>query len=162
MAEIVYGTWSAHITYSDPDGNEMFRHFATHGRNGISSTLTDPARRRSALENRLRTVLRNKFGDCALMTRGHTHKIISAEPVRDLYLYQDNSFGIEQGYKKSEGLYIPPSLRWYASTGSFFRLYGHDGTTSYAEEADYDPIEIGFCIARVRDGRLVGIDEVII
>ena len=162
-AGIQFGTWSSHISYVDKKGRPMFNHFATHGRRSITSSLTDPHRRRAALEHSLRNTLRNKFGDCLLMSRGHTHKVITSSPERDLYLYMDKG-SICQGYKTNcMGVdYIPPSLRYYASTGSFYKLYGEDGMVSYAEEADYDPIEIGFIIAKVRDKELVGLDEIIL
>ena len=162
---IDYGTWSSHITYVDRKYREMFRHFCTHGRRGLNSTLPDPERRRSSLESSLRKVLRDKFGDCALMTRGHTHQIITAKPVRSLYLYMAEN-EIKHQYKyfiqQDTSFYIPPSLRYYASTGSFFKLYGDDGAVSYAEEHDYDPLEIGYVVVKVRDQKIVGIDEVIL
>jgi hypothetical protein len=162
-AGIRFGTWSSHISYMDKKGNLMFKHFCTHGRKSITSSLSDPHRRRSALEHSLRNTLRAKWGDCKLMSRGHTHKIITSAPERDLYLYMNGE--IRQGYKMDSSyndMYIPPSLRYYASTGSFFKLYGEDGSVSYAEEADYDPIELGFVVAKVRDKQLVGLDEVIL
>jgi hypothetical protein len=161
---VPFGTWSAHITYTDKKGVPMFKHFMTHGKASITSALPDPFQRRLALERKLRAVLRAKFGDTQLMSRGHTHKVISSGPdkTRDLYLYMDG--GINQGYanENSHQFYIPPEQRFYASTGSFFKLYGEDGEVSYAEEQDYDPIELGFCVAKIRDKRIVGIDEVIL
>ena len=157
---VPYGTWSSHITYKDMEGNTMFKHFATHGRKMITTTVTDTARRKDNLKDSLRKSLSHKFGDCLLMSRGHSHKIVKSEPAKKLYLYADEN-GIHQGYKSfGDTPFIDPSQRYYASTGSFFKLYGEDGSVSYAEEFDYDPIEIGFIIAKIRDRQLIELDEI--
>ena len=52
--------------------------------------------------------------------------------------------------------YIHPDNRWYVNTGSFCRLYV-EGVSGYAERAGYDPMEIGFPVLRVRDGKIQGI-----
>ena len=57
--------------------------------------------------------------------------------------------------------YIHPDHRWYCNTGSFLRLYGM-GISSYAEIGEYDPVELGFCVARVRDRIIQGIDKVVL
>ena len=49
--------------------------------------------------------------------------------------------------------------RWYVNTGSFLRLYGHN-VSGYGEAAEYDPIQLGFAVARVRNRKIIGIDKV--
>lgn len=44
------------------------------------------------------------------------------------------------------------------TTGSFSKLY-IDGQDDYAEVAGYDPVELGYPIVKVVDGRIVNIEE---
>ena len=57
--------------------------------------------------------------------------------------------------------YIEPNNRIYVNTGSFYKLYEY-GISGYAERAGYDPIELGFTIAKVRNGKLIGVDKIVI
>jgi len=159
--DVPFGTWSAHITYKTKKGNIILRHFATHGRKFIGSTADDPVRRLSNMKLQLKRHLKEKFADCALMTKGHTHKLLIAEPTKTLYLTGESS--IKQHYTSYNpaGGYIHPDHRWYVNTGSFLRLYGL-GFDGYAERAGYDPMELGFAVARIRDRQIVGIDKIVL
>ena len=55
--------------------------------------------------------------------------------------------------------YIHPDHRWYVSAGSFLKLY-EEGVSGYAEIGEYDPVELGFAIARVRNQKIVWVDKV--
>jgi len=157
-----FGTWSAKITYYS--GNSFyFKQFATHGSRTISSTADDPLRAESNMRLILKRLLKNKFGDCLLMSMGHSHKLIVTPPINALYMADDGK-EIKQHYtqrKLGRSEYIHPDHRWYINTGAFYKLY-EDGKTSYAEIAGYDPIELGFCVVRYRDGDIEGIDKVTI
>ena len=148
---VPYGTYTARITYRDHGGGLIFKHFATHGRKSITSTADDPKRRKANMELILKRHLRHKAGDCLLMSKGHTHRLLVCEPDADLYL-TDNGVAIEQRYTHSHRAagYIHPDHRWYANTGSFYRLYAED-EDSYAERAEYDPLEIGAICCLVRN-----------
>lgn len=158
---VPYGTYSAHITYTHKNGAVMYRHYATHGRKNIGSTADDPVRQDANKKLQLKRHLKNKFADCVLETKGHTHKLIICRPTCDLYL--NASTKISQHYTKSKqtDTYIPPDLRWYVNTGSFLRLFVL-GVSGYAEVAEYDPMELGFAIAKIRDGIIVDIDKVVL
>ena len=81
-------------------------------------------------------------------------------PQEQLYLRRDEKGEIEQKYtytKKTDG-YIHPDFKWYVNTGAFYKLY-EDGVSSYAEIAEYDPIQLGFAVALVRGGKLVDVVE---
>ena len=58
--------------------------------------------------------------------------------------------------------HIPRHLRWYCNTGSFLGTYGPDGISGYAERFGYDPVELGYLIAEIRDGIIKDIKKVII
>jgi len=148
---IRYGTFSAAITYIDKKGRLMFKHYATHGKGKISSRAHTPQMRLANMRNQIQQKLMNKFGDTLLNTRGDAHKLIFLKPESQLYLTtQANK--IRQNYtepRKRSG-YIEPHHKWYANTGSFLKQYVV-GVDSYSERADYDPVELGFIICKVRN-----------
>ena len=80
--------------------------------------------------------------------------------AKTLYLIDDGE-NIKQHYKFSitPNQKIHPDHRWYVNTGSFLRLYGDMGVSGYAEMAWYDPIMLGFSVAKVRDRELVGVEK---
>lgn len=157
-----FGTWTAKVTWKDKKGRFMLKTFHTHGRKSINSTADDPKRRFANMELSLKRQLKFKAGDCVLMCKGHTHKLLVCAPEKELYLV-DDGVGISQKYTHSPSNhptgYIHPDHRWYVNTGSYFRLY-RPGYVSYAERFDYDPMEIGWAVALVRDGYLVDVRKV--
>jgi len=158
---VPYGTHMTHITYETTKGNVMYRHYAYHGWRTMRSGADDPIRRDANLKLSLKRQLKDKFADCALMTLGHTHKLVIVEPTKSLYLTGGDD--IKQHYTGSHQAdsYIHPDHRWYVNTGSFMKLYGH-GYSTYAERFGYDPMELGFAIVRVRDGIIQGIDKIVL
>ena len=95
---VPYGTYSSHITYRTQKGNVLYRHYATHGAKSISSTADDPIRRDSNQKLILKRHLKEKFGDCVLMSKGHTHKLIIAKPEKKLYLTVKDMIPVHSGY----------------------------------------------------------------
>ena len=148
---VPYGTMSCKVTYTDHKGELIFKHFATHGRKGITSTADDPKRRKTNMELTLKRQLKFKAGDALLMSKAHTHKLLVCEPNTELYLTDDGE-NIQQNYTHSRrnAGYIHPDHRWYVNTGSFFSLYVL-GEETYAEAAEYDPLEIGYAVVIVRN-----------
>lgn len=159
---VEFGTWTSKIVYKNNKGGLIFKHFCTHGSKSINSTADDPKRRATNMELILKRHLKFKMSDCALMTKGHVHKLICCEPSQDLYIYDDN-FELKQGYTSSlyTDNYIHPDHRWYVATGSFYKLYGTE-ISSYAEIAEYDPLELGFWIVKVRDKLIQNIDKIVL
>ena len=153
----LYGTYSCKLNYVGYDGETIFKLFATHGSKSITSTADDPLRRKVNTELILKRQLKHKAGDCLLMSKGHSHKLIVCKPERELYLTDDGST-IKQSYTHSHRLagYIHPDHRWYANTGSFLKLYG-DGVSGYAEVFEYDPVELGFVVCEVRGRKIVDV-----
>lgn len=153
-----YGTFTAKISIIDLNGLPMYKIYDTHGRRGVSSSADDPIRREANMKLSLKRSLVRKAGDCAVMIKHHTHKLLVCEPHYELYLTDDGKH-IYQGYTGviQQGDYIDPDARWYGNAGSFLKLYG-EGTSGYAEKAEYDPAELGFLILRVRERKIVGLD----
>ena len=153
-----YGTYTSKITIQDKHGNPMYKIFETHGTRSITSSADDPKRRKVNMQLILKRQLRRKAGDCAVMVKHHTHKLLVSEPEKELYL-TDNGNTIEEGYTQSEqhSEYIHPDVRWYGNAGSFLKLYG-DGFSGYAEKGEYDPVELGFLILKVRDRKIVSLE----
>lgn len=155
---IEYGTWTAKIIVQDKKGNVMFKEYVTHGFKNITSTADDPKRRRVNMQLILKRQLRFKAGDCAIMIKHHTHKLLVCRPESELIMVDDGS-KIKQSYtqcKQNED-YIHPDSRWYGNAGSFLRLFGKN-ISGYAEIMEYDPVELGFLVLKVRNKQIVGLE----
>jgi hypothetical protein len=155
-----YGTYSAVINYLDKKGMPMFKHYTTHAYGSIRSDADDPVRQKSNKQLSLKRKLKSKFGDCLLNTCGHFHQLITLKPEPILYLTSENQ-EILHNYtepRKKSG-YIEPNHKFYASCGSFYKLY-ELGVDSYAERANYDPVELGFVICKIRNRTVSDLVEV--
>lgn len=152
---VEYGTNACKLIMLDKSGNLMYKVFAEHGSRNITSTADDPKRAKTNMELILKRQLRRKFGDCAVMIKHHTHKLLVCQPVYELYLTDDGK-KIKQNYTSSgqNEAYIHPDARLYGNAGSFLRLYG-DNMSGYAEIFEYDPLPLGFLILKVRKGKIV-------
>jgi len=159
---VEYGTYTAKLRVESSKGELMYKLFDTHGSRSITSTADDPIRRRTNLELILKRQLKRKAGDCAVMIKHHVHKLIVCEPESDLYL-TDNGKSIRSNYTSwgQNEEYIHPDARWYGCAGSFLRLYGK-GISGYAEIAEYDPVELGFLVLKVRNKKIVGLDSYVL
>ncbi|KKN71474.1 hypothetical protein LCGC14_0420530 [marine sediment metagenome] len=157
---IPYGTYTAKITIQDTRGNLMYKEYVTHGFKNITSTADDPKRRRANMELILKRHLRHKAGDCVVMVKHHTHKLLVCKPEPELFLTDDGK-QIKQGFTgwgQAEE-YIHPDARWYGNAGSFLRLFGK-GVSGYAEIFEYDPVELGFLVLIVRNKRIVELKKI--
>lgn len=152
-----YGDWSSVFRYEN--GKPMFSHYAAHGFASINSRVDDPKDRKNSMCRSLKRIMQNKVGDCVLQSMGHVHRLLVYNPEPELYLSTSN--GQEHAYTEADQTagWIPPTQRWYVATGSFYKTLG-DGYAGYAEIKGYDPLQLGFAVAVVRDGKLQRVDEV--
>jgi hypothetical protein len=160
---VPYGTYSAVITFKRKKKDKhLLKVYVTHGSGSINSIADDPERVEANLNLSLKRKLKHKAGDTAIMGMGHTHKLLVARPKTKLYL-TSNERELEQHYTKSEqtAQYIHPDHRWYINTGSFVRSQMR-GISGYAERAMYDPLELGYCVAKIRDRKIIGVDKVFV
>lgn len=163
---VPFGTWTAIISYVTCKGNPLFKQFASHGFGAGRSTIDEPEDRENSLKRTLRKKLSRQAGDCAIMSMGHSHLLLIKKPKADLYI-TSNATRVKQGYTDpnncdiSGASYIDPFNRWYVNTGSFYRLYGND-FSGYAEQAGYNPIELGFAITMIRDGKIVDVKKIVL
>jgi len=150
-----YGTYTCKLTIRDKDGKPMYKIYETHGYRSITSTADDPKRRRVNMQLILKRQLKFKAGDCAVMIKHHTHKLLVCKPESELYLTDDGK-KVKQAYTEygQHGTYIHPDARWYGNAGSFLKLHG-DGLSGYAEIMEYDPVELGWLVLMVRDKKIV-------
>ena len=157
---VPYGTWTTKMTVTDKRGKLMYKTFDEHGRKQVSSSSDDPKRRRVNMQLILKRHLKYKAGDCAVMIKHHTHKLLVCKPESEVYLTDDGNH-IHQSYTGwgQNEPYIHPDARWYGNAGSFLKLY-IDGITGYAERAEYDPVELGFLVLKVRDRKIISLDPV--
>ncbi len=155
-----YGTYTSKITVTDKHEKVMYKLYVTHGFKNITSTADDPTRRRVHIQLILKRHLKFKAGDCAVMVKGHCHKLIVCKPESELYLTDDGT-KIKEAYTGGvdNAPYIHPDARWYGNSGSFLRLYGKN-MSGYAEIMELDPVEMGFLILVVRDRKIVELRSV--
>ena len=169
---VPYGTYSSVISYvSKKDEKLLLRQYATHGHRGISSVADNPTRRNANMRLSLKRQLYRKAGDTYLMTKGHTHRLFICSPEHELYVHMVGN-ALKQDYTKTaqNTEFIEPDLRWYVNVGAFFKMYSselvdydysrpNEGVrSSYPEIGEYDPIELGFAVALIRDGKLVDVN----
>jgi len=150
---VPYGTVSCVIEYWNRN-RLLFKHYTHHGFGTIKSIAHPTIRRETNRKISLMQKFDSKFGDCLINSMGHTHQLIVCQPESKLYMTTDNR-KIKQKYtepKKVTG-YIEPNHRWYVNTGSFLKTYGM-GIDSYGERFGYDPVELGFVVILVRDGKI--------
>jgi hypothetical protein len=103
-----------------------------------------------------------KCGDAVLQSRGHTHLCERLKPETDVFFSDDEErIKVKTTKINHAAEYIHPDLRWYVSTGSFYKQYniGADAT-SYAERKDYDPLRLGFQLCKVRAGQIESIEPI--
>lgn len=163
--EIPFGTYVCKINYLNHKGKLLFKQYAAHGFGGINSNVPIEKRRIANMQIALYNKLFRKAGDVALMSMGHTHKTLINAPDDCPYLCDDgDDFGCghtgDIKVPQNQG-FVPPESRFYVNTGTFRRTT-IKGITDYGEMAGYDPIELGYCIAMVRQGRLVDVKPVIV
>lgn len=153
-----YGTYTAKLTVEDTKGKLMYKLYDAHGIKNITSTADDPKRRRANMELILKRHLRAQAGDCAVMIKHHTHKLLVCKPDPELYLVDDGK-NIKQAYTSygQTESYIHPDARWYGNAGSFLKLFGKD-ISGYAEILEYNPVELGFLVLKVRDRKIISLD----
>jgi hypothetical protein len=161
--KVDYGTFTCKLTITHK-GKKQYKAFLTHGFGSISSKADDEIRVKASKLLSLKRKLYKKSGDCELSAMGHSHQLLSLEPIPTLYL-TDNGKKIKQHYTTAvyggiDG-YIPDQCRFYCNTGSFYKLYA-DGVSGYAERFGYDPNELGYIKVEVRDGKIVHLHEIVV
>ena len=153
--KVNYGTFTSLICVHDLNDKLLYKIHATHGHCGISSAADNPIRVLSNLKISLQRALKNKFSDVLIHAKGHTHKLLLAEPLKTLTIHEQEGKLIssyDYTYGSDHGI-IHPDHRYYVNTGSFLKLYG-DGYSGYAEMSEYDPVDLGYAVFRM-DGKEV-------
>lgn len=160
---IPYGTYSSKLTVTDRKGIPQFKLFTTHGYGSVGSAADDPIRRKANMRLTLKRRLQNKAADVSLMAMGHSHKLLISPPTHALYLYDDGE-RVKQSYLKPVheiDSYIHPDHRWFVNTGSFLKNQVL-GASGYAERFGYDPTELGYCVAEIRDSQIEHVRKVVV
>ena len=174
--KVRYGSYTSKVIIKDRKDQLMYKIYYTHGRKMVGSTADDPIRRDANMKLQLKRHLQNKAGDCLIMAKGHTHKLIVAKPAKELYLVDDGERVLQKyTYDVQHESYIDPDLRWYMNTGSFLKLY-HEPieqedehgniemipVSGYAEQGEYDPVELGFAVIEVRDRQVTDVKKIVL
>ena len=160
---IPYTTYTSVFDIHGKHGS-MYKMFLWHGNGSMYSNAKDYQQRIDNYKNTLKNKLKYKAGDCLLMGMAHTHKLLSVEPIQQLYLTYETGMP-KQHYLKhdptSKG-FMHFDTRWYVNTGSFLKLYGNGDEPSYAEEKGYDPIELGFIVVHIVDEKISSVERIIV
>lgn len=158
----IEGSYTHKLEFVHSDGKPMFKGYFTHGRKTISSVSPDPHRKKANMQYRLKLILQEMAGDCILMVMAHIHIVLVTPPLPGIYLTSEKG-KLKQNYTHSgsgkAGSYIPPDHRWYGVSGSFLKTFV-EGMETYSELAQYNPTELGYLEAVVRDRQLVELREV--
>lgn len=164
-----YGAYNFKIHFIDSRNELMFKTYHTHGMGSINSNAKDAiqydANRRAGLKHKL---AKSGHADVIYMSRGHDHQLIVVDPTAENQLFlTDDGQGIHQHYRVAppqNADYIPPDSRWYATTGSFRKLYATPGSCviDYGEVVGYAPSEIGFALVTVDNRRIVDVRKVVV
>lgn len=144
------------------DDTLLFRFFLHHGFGVLNSNAKDSVQALANMRASLKNKLQNLFAGAVVMAMGHTHKLLVVQPDDGLQITTNNG-EIQQVYPQTDMFaqsqaapLIPHDCRWYVNTGSFLRLYT-DRATGYAEMRGMRPVELGFCVAAVRDCKVTKI-----
>jgi predicted phosphodiesterase len=154
--KIPYGTYTAVVSFCNKkSGNLLFKVYATHGYGTIRSVAGPPERQETNMKVRLKDKLQPMASDCAIMAMGHTHRLLVANPISKLCITSGEG-KLKHHYTSSpqNSDDIHPDHRWYLNTGSFLRLF-RKGISGYAERAMYPPMEQGFTVVKVRNGKII-------
>lgn len=164
-----YGAYNYKLHIFDRHRKLMFKTYHTHGMGAITSGAKDQiqydANRRAGLKHKL---AKSGHADVIYMSRGHDHQLIVVNPTCEDQLYlTDDGRGIHQHYRVSPAQnadYIPPDSRWYATTGSFRKLYSKPGSYAidYGEVVGYAPSEIGYALVEVNDKQITNVKKVVV
>jgi len=161
---IPYGTTTAIVQFNDSKGKQIFKGFFWHPfRLVVNSSAQDYEHQLNQMRLKIKRAMREKASDCLLMVCGHIHKLLLVPPAEKLIM-RSGADGLKQAYlKQGDGRadYIEPDRRWYGSSGSFLKTY-LEGADTYSEKAGYNPVEIGYLVAHVKDREFVGMDRVVI
>jgi hypothetical protein len=165
---VPYGAYNFKIAFRGTDGKLMFKSYHTHGMGGLHSNAKDDiqyeANRKAQLKHKL---VKSGHADCIYMSRGHDHQLVVVDPtVQNKLFLTDDGEGIHQEYSTpsvQNATFIPPDSRWYATTGSFRKLYSKPGlqTIDYGEVVGYAPSEIGYALITVEDRQIVSVEKVV-
>lgn len=162
---VTFGGYTAVLTFRNKAQHKyLFKWLATHGRKSIKSAAKDPiqatANMQASLKNNLAAM---KFDDCVYQTMGHTHKLIVVNPtVNNEVSLTTTPTKIKQNYRSlvpQNAAYIPPECRWFVNTGSFLKTFAAPGMASYAELAQYGPVEIGCVECVIENGMIAEVKK---
>jgi hypothetical protein len=162
---VPYGGYTCILTLNTPEGSKhAFKMLLTHGRRGISSHAKDPIQSKANMEASLKKHMSNlQIYDCVYQSMGHAHKLIIVPPTvtREVMLTSTTT-GLKQNYKsavKQNMSEISPESRWYVCSGSFLKTFSQPGHLSYAELAQYGPVEIGCAEVVVKDSEIAEVKK---
>lgn len=138
----------------------MFKSLLRHGRKRIGSAADSPLRQDANMKLQLVRQLQNVAGDCILMAKGHTHRLIVVPPiVRKFIRNTDDSLETVKLTKlDNDGGFVHPDFRWYCNTGSFLENT-KIGKTGYGELLELDPLDIGCVKVLIEDRQIADIQE---
>lgn len=160
----VYGGLACKVHLVTEKGEPIGKLYLQHKTRGrFVSNAKDHEQRSANIKASVKMSLLNKACDCHVMACGHAHQVVVVPPSHILGV-NDTGGNLGQVYlddilPAADAQYIDPNQRWYACTGSFLQT-SVLGIETYAERAGYDPVEIGWVVLEIRDGKIRGLHPV--
>ena len=154
-----YGGMTCKLQLVTSRGNQILKAYLAHPSMTLRSNAKDKVQRNANMLASLKNKLERKASDCLIHVVGHIHQLLLLNPndpmMQELIMFDDGK-GLKQSYLRAgrgDETYIEPNRRYYGSSGSFLRtqILGED---TYSEKYNYDPVEIGYLLARIRNGKL--------
>ena len=135
----------------------------------INMQAGDPQQRYTNECMRIRRGMRYKPGsaDCEVSIMNHIHKIRISPPICRSQLLLSAEGGKFKSFHpemtkvkdpKTGKQYYPEEYRWFASTGAMYGYYV-DNDYTYAETRNYDPTDLGWIEAEVKNDKFVTLRE---
>ena len=145
-------------------GKLMHRFFLTHGNGGMPKGAKDPIQRRANQAAWIKRRLEETGIPAIFSCFGHIHHLQVVPPSIDSEVHLTVKSGKLKQIKRSTtnqaADHIPPEARWYATTGSFLKLYSEGDNISYSEIKMYPPPKLGYIKVTVKEGCVTDVQEV--
>ena len=162
---VKFAAWIAVSTFINKTRSKhLFKALTTHGRRQFTSNAKDAIQSEANIKAALKNYLTKfRFTDCVIMSLGHAHKLIIAEPtVNHEVMLTSTNTGLKQSYRvpvAQNADYIDPDSRYFVCSGTFLKTFAPQDLTNYSETFGYGPVEIGCAEWVIKGGKIVDVKK---
>lgn len=145
--------------------NGVTMHF-WHGRSPMPRGAKDPIQREANQKAWLKNRMEGLADSAQAQYMAHTHVTMVVEPqLRHGLVDSGKNVKLRSFTEKPTiidgNVFVPPTARWFANTGTFRRsgMFGH---TDYTEIAGYPPVPMGCVKTTINGNRIENVEKVLI